>query len=72
MIVLPSPSTAPKAEFVPSGNVDGGIVRDPVMPAPGTAVAVIVPEPLAAREAPVPTNIAAALFVPDARSAKVG
>lgn len=50
---------------MPRGSVLDGIVRVPVIPPPGTVVAVMVPEPLAAKVAPVFTTIAAVVLVPD-------
>lgn len=49
------------------GMLDDVTLEDsavPVSPEAGTAVAVIVPLPEAANDAPVPTTIAAAVFVP--------
>jgi hypothetical protein len=39
--------------------------RLPVMPLAGTFVAVMLPEPLVVREAPLPTVIAAVVLVPE-------
>jgi hypothetical protein len=53
---------------VPSPVSDDPVTPDasvaPVSPLAGALVAAIVPRPLAANDAPVPTTIAAALLVP--------
>jgi hypothetical protein len=55
-------TTAPCSAVVAAGNCVALAV--PVTPVNGTEVAAIVPVPLAANDAPVPTVIAAVVFVP--------
>jgi hypothetical protein len=44
---------------------------DPVKPEYGTEVATMVPDPVAASDAPVPTTIAAAVLVPEVSALKL-